>query len=66
MFAITNILLPLSRKSVSFLKPMELNLLIESVNKSLEVLEAMNESVFVRKSIGIVKNHLRDYSADIN
>lgn len=45
---------------------MELNLLIESVNKSLEVLEAMNESVFVRESIGIVKNHLRDYSADIS
>lgn len=66
MFAVTNILLPLSRKSLSFLNPMETNLLIESVNKSIEILEAMDESVVAQESVEIVKNHLRDYGADIN
>lgn len=66
MFAVTNILLPLTRKSLSFLNPVETNLLIESVNKSIEILEAMDESVVARESVEIVKNHLRDYGADIN
>lgn len=66
MFAVTNILLPLSRKSLSFLNPLETNFLIESVNKSIEILEAMDESVVAQESVEIVKNHLRDYGADIN
>lgn len=66
MFAVTNILLPLSRKSLTFLNPMETNLLIESVNKSIEILEAMDESVVAQESVEIVKNHLRDYGAEMN
>jgi hypothetical protein len=45
---------------------METSLLIESVNKSIEILEAMDESVVAQESVEIVKNHLRDYGADIN
>lgn len=66
MFAVTNLLLPLSRKSLSFLAPMETTLLIDGVNKSIEILEAMDESVVAQESVEIVKNHLRDYVADIN
>lgn len=66
MFAVTNILLPLSRKSLSFLNQMETSLLIESVNKSIEILEAMDESVVAQESVEIVKNHLKDYDAEMN
>jgi hypothetical protein len=65
MFAVTNILLPLSNKSLSFLNPIEMSLLMESVNKSREILEAMDESIVVRERVGIVKNHLRN-GVDIN
>ncbi|GAM36639.1 hypothetical protein TCE0_018r05879 [Talaromyces pinophilus] len=64
-FAVTNILLPLSNKSLSFLNPIEMSLLMESVNKSLEILEAMDESIVVRERVGIVKNYLRN-GVDIN
>ncbi|OKL58938.1 hypothetical protein UA08_05641 [Talaromyces atroroseus] len=61
MFAVTNILLPLSRRSSSFLNIQETNLLIESINKSIEILEAMEESVVATESVAIVKTHLREY-----
>lgn len=40
--------------------------MIESVNKSIEILEAMDESVVAQESVEIVKNHLRDYGAEMN
>ena len=38
---------------------------MESANKSLEILEAMDESIVFRECVGIAKNHLRD-GVDIN
>lgn len=61
MFAVTNILLPLSRRTSSFLNAQETDLLIESIHKSIEILEAMDESVVATESVEIVKNHLREY-----
>lgn len=66
MFAVTNLLLPLSRKSSAFLNLQERSLIIESVHKSIEILEAMDESVVARESVEIVKNHLKEYAGNEN
>lgn len=60
MFATATLLLPLSKLGMrSDLAPQ----LLQSVEMAVEILEAMDESVVARKSVGIIKHYLRGLRA---
>lgn len=61
MFAVTNLLLLLLRGPTSLVDYLEANTLRDSVKKTIEILEAMDESVVARKSVEIVKSHFKEY-----
>lgn len=61
MFAVTNLLLLLLRGPASLVDYLEASTLRESVKKTIEILEAMDESVVARKSVEIVKSHFKEY-----
>lgn len=60
MFATATLLLPLSKLGMgSDLAPR----LLQSVEMAVDILEAMDESVVARKSVGIIKHYLRGFRA---
>jgi hypothetical protein len=61
MFAVTNLLLLLLKGPTSLVDYLEANTLRDSVKKTIEILEAMDESVVARKSVEIVKSHFKEY-----